>query len=197
MHSVFFVFARELPNQKAVHVALFLSSLPMAYIGGRLPISEKTFFILLGVSLFIAGTRLFLDDEKCKRDRVISKKEMWLLGLPLGTVLGFVSGITGIGGGIFLAPILYFLGWTHAKAVAACASLFILLNSLSGFLGQLMKNQFEINMNFALPLMIAVFCGGQVGSRFCVNRFSFQTLKKLTALLIIVVSLRILVNIVL
>jgi len=115
------------------------------------------------------------------------------IAMATGGVLGFLSGLVGIGGGIFLAPVLHILNWTSARKIAAICSLFILVNSVAGLLGQLTK--FETAAGFATllkfwPLWLAVFLGGLIGRRVSFSFLSEAMIKRLTACLILFVSLR-------
>jgi len=109
-------------------------------------------------------------------------------------VIGFISGMVGIGGGIFLAPLLHIRQWDSPKRIAATASLFILLNSISGILGQSFNPNFYINWNLTILLLVTVFIGGFIGSRIGNQYLSPIQLKKSTAVLIAYVSIRILVK---
>ena len=171
-----------------------VTSLPMAYWGGRVPISKEHFLFLLGVVLFVAALRLFLSDASFGGSKETSWRMAWLWGVPLGGALGFVSGLTGIGGGILLAPVLYFLGWANAKQVAAAASFFILLNSAAGFLGQIQKNGTHIDWFFMAPLAGVVFLGGQIGSRLGAQRFSRVVIQRLTGALILVIAVKLILG---
>lgn len=167
-------------------------SLPMAYWGGKLFIAKELFFLLLGLSLFIASMRMLVPDEFFDRPRVVSSREVWCVGLPAGAFLGFFSGLLGIGGGIFLSPILLFLKWVNVKQAGACASFFIIINSFSGLLGQLHKS--PLNYSLLLPLMCAVFVGGQIGSRigsFHLPKLHFQ---RMLAVLIASVAIKMIVS---
>lgn len=186
----FFVKERHL-SLKAV-LPFLVTSIPLAYVGGRLMVGKTAFLILLGIALFIAAMRMFLDDRKFQKVKALSWGEALRFGLPIGAVLGFLSGITGIGGGIYLAPVLYFLGWAPSKTVAASASVFILLNSAAGLAGQLVKNSFVVEWHLVAPLALVVFLGGQIGSRLGSKRLSLFVVQRLTAVLILFVSLRIL-----
>jgi hypothetical protein len=115
------------------------------------------------------------------------------LALVLGAVLGLIAGMVGIGGGIFLAPVLLHLRWGLPKQIAATAALFILLNSLSGLTGQFVKGTSMIVLLDYWPLFLSVFIGGQIGSRLGSETIlSQRIIKDLTALLVLFVSLRIL-----
>lgn len=169
-----------------------VSSVPLAYLGGRIPVDQKTFLWLLSFSLLAASVRLFLSDNHFKSQQDVSLRQAWVVGFPIGAVLGFLSGVTGIGGGIFLAPVLYFLGWAEARVVAASASIFILANSLAGLWGQWTKNKFTCDPSLSLVLVVAVLIGSVMGSRWGATQFSPLHLRRVTAVLILVVSLNIL-----
>jgi hypothetical protein len=111
-----------------------------------------------------------------------------------GGCIGFISGMVGIGGGIFLAPILHLTNWDTPKKIAATASFFILVNSIAGLAGQYANPDFYINWNLTSILLITVFIGGQIGRRMSNHYFSPIQLKKTTAILIAFVSVRILWN---
>lgn len=168
-----------------------VSSIPMAFIGGRIPVSKEFFLILLGVCLFLIAVRLLLINRGTK-DYSEYKMPRTSVALLLGAVLGLVAGMVGIGGGIFLAPLLLHLRWGLPKQIAATAALFILLNSLSGLAGQFVKGTSMIDLLDYWPLFLSVFIGGQIGSRIGSGQvLSHRTVKDLTALLILFVSLRI------
>ncbi|PKL76018.1 MAG: sulfoacetate transporter, partial [Candidatus Melainabacteria bacterium HGW-Melainabacteria-1] len=140
-----------------------LSSVPMAFVGGLLPIGKELFLLLLGLSLFCAGLRLLWVETAAQgRETALPPVPLALL---IGAVLGLLSGLVGIGGGIFLAPLLLNLGWGRPKQVAATASLFILVNSLAGLLGQWLKQGNFADILPYWPLLLAVLLGGQFGSR--------------------------------
>ena len=126
-------------------------------------------------------------------NKLISKykcKKIVIYSLLIGSILGFVSGVVGIGGGIFLSPILFLLKAEKPKIIATCASLFILINSVSGILGQLTKdNTFNELINY-WPLFLSVLLGGFVGNYLNLKIFSNRTLTIMTSLLVIFVSLR-------
>lgn len=177
-----FHFKRALP--------FVILSIPMAYLGGRIMVSESLFFWLLGFALMVAGVRLFFV-HKNHLPSIHYLPSTIHYPLFIGALLGFLSGLTGLGGGIFLAPILYLIRWGNARQIAALCSFFILVNSLAGLWGQVTKNGFTDDFVSILPLMIAVFLGGQLGSRLSVGRLSLTTLQKTTAVLILIVAGRI------
>jgi len=173
-------------------IPLVLFSIPMAFLGGYLKISQTFFFILLGFTLLFAAFSMWIskkltttDDEK--HTEINLKKNAIYGGL-----IGFISGMVGIGGGIFLAPLLHLTHWDKPKKIAATASFFILVNSIAGLLGQYVNPDFTIDWKLTSILLVTVFIGGQIGSRLSNQFFTPIQLKKATAILIAFVSLRIL-----
>lgn len=168
-----------------------LTSIPMAALGGSLPIGKTPFALLLGISLGIAAFRMFFAEKAIEGTRAPSWKSIWLVGLPAGALFGFVSGLVGIGGGIYLSPLLLILGWADSKQAAASASLFILVNSLAGLFGHFARGGLAVVDGSIGPLLIAVFLGGQIGSRLGSRKIPRLALQRITAVLILAVSGRI------
>ncbi len=170
-------------------------SMPAAWIGGRLPVPEQVFVGLLGLALLASGLRLLLAPTMGSSDLTrLTQAPIWL-SLFAGAAIGFLAGIVGIGGGIFLAPILYLLKWGTARQIAGACSLFILANSVFGLAGQLSKLGNMDALSAALPywpLLIAVFVGGQIGSWFGAGKLETKWMKRLTAGLILYVAARLL-----
>ena len=172
-------------------IPLVVFSIPLAYLGGKLEISQKFFFILLGCTLFFAAISMWISK------RFVSQKEKEVQlsvvkNASYGGIIGFISGMVGIGGGVFLAPLLHLTHWDTPKKIAATASFFILVNSIAGLLGQYSNPDFIIDWNLTSVLLITVFIGGQIGSRISTQYFTPTQLKKATAILIAFVGLRIL-----
>lgn len=174
-------------NQKLI-LPFVLSSIPMAFVGGMYPIKEKTFLILLAGSLLFAGLRLLFVAKPVHDPRSPSA----LVAAIVGALLGLLSGLVGLGGGIFLSPLMLNLKWGRPKEVAAAASAFIFLNSCAGLAGQMTKG-FPSDLLDFWPLFLAVIVGGQIGSRVGTNPLVSQHLvQRGTAVLILVVSSRLL-----
>lgn len=170
-----------------------LLSVPMAWLGGRLEVSEQLFIGLLGFSLLIAALQMLVKQSSGTGQGETDGTRYWLLATTLGGGIGLLAGITGIGGGIFLAPLVYLLRLAPARTVAGLTSGFILVNSIAGLAGQMMKTGSYSpagNLLGTWPLFIAVVLGGQIGSRLGVYRLSEVWIKRLTALLILYVALR-------
>jgi uncharacterized membrane protein YfcA len=162
-------------------------SVPLAFIGGFWKIQESTFFVLLGTCLIVASLLLWIKPAA----RPGTQSDSLALNTSLGGSVGFLSGLVGIGGGIFLSPILHLINWDEAKKISALASIFILVNSISGLAGQLTRS-FSMDWNFIIPLLIAVFIGGQIGSRLGAKKFNPFYIKRITAVLILIAGINIL-----
>ena len=167
-----------------------VSSVPLAYLGGLWPIRQDTFFILLGITLVIVSILLWIQPEK-NSSVSIKTYDTIAFKIGVGGALGFLSGLVGIGGGIFLSPILHFIRWDEAKKISAAASFFILVNSISGLTGQLQQHS-SLDWRFIWPLLLAVFIGGQIGSRLGAQKFNPIYVKRITAVLILVAGSKIL-----
>lgn len=166
-----------------------VTSIPLAYLGGRIPVGKTLFLVLLGISLTAAGVRLLFTNSLDNPVAVKMNRLQTVLPLFLGAIFGFVSGLVGIGGGIFLAPILYLLRWDNGRSIAATSCFFIFVNSLSGLIGQWGKA--GTYGSIPLLLILAVFLGGQIGSRLSIGSLSLNTLQRTTAVLILIVAGRI------
>lgn len=179
---------------KKLLLSFVLSSAPMAFLGGVYPIKEKTFFIILIGTLILCGLRiLFIKDRTIEE----IKSPSWPMAIFVGALLGLLSGMVGIGGGIFLSPILIYMGWARAKEAAAVASAFIFINSLAGLLGQFTKNAQLIEVEQYIFLFLAVIIGGQIGSRIGTHKkISYSLIQKGTGILTLFIGLRLLLKLV-
>ena len=168
-----------------------IGSIPFAFLGGALKIDKDFFEILLFFVLSIAGILLLINNKSYENENLTIKKINFIYSLIIGSILGLVSGIVGIGGGIFLSPILFLLKAEKPKIISTTASLFILINSISGILGQFTKDKtFDELMNY-WPLFSSVLIGGLIGNYLNLKIFSNRILTILTSLLVIFVSVRI------
>jgi uncharacterized membrane protein YfcA len=169
---------------------LFVLSIPFAWLGGRLVVAEMVFVGLLAASLLVAGL-LMLWQPLWEKEAPVGVRSRWLEPVA-GGALGFLAGVVGIGGGIFLAPLLYMLRWGPPKAIAGTSAVFILANSLSGLAGQLAKGSGAAGQALAAywPLFPAVLVGGLIGSTLGSGRLDPKYVRILTALLILYVAAR-------
>lgn len=171
---------------------LLCLSVPAAWLGGRLEISETLFIGLLWMALLLAGLRLLMPG-RCDRGAHKDKPPSIAMNALIGGAIGFLSGMVGIGGGIFLAPILHLMRWGSARQIAAMCSLFIFVNSLAGFGGQLAKlNGLDVVQQALAywPLLPAVVIGGAIGNYLGLFKLSESLLQRLTGVLIVIVAIR-------
>ncbi len=167
-----------------------IGSVPFAFFGASMTITKELFEILLFVILIIAGIFLLIESKSFNDDQIKIKSIPKTISLLIGSIIGFTSGIIGIGGGIFLSPILFLMKAGYPKQIATTASLFILINSIFGVAGQLTKDVvFDEFLNF-WPLFIAVLIGGQIGNFLNIKFLSGKTLAIITSLLVIFVAMR-------
>lgn len=164
-----------------------IASVPMAFIGGLITIDADIYKKILGILLLIPITRfLFFPNIKVEE----LKKSNLVLSLLIGAVIGFLSGLIGIGGGIILSPVLLLLKWTDMKQTAAISALFIFVNSLSGLAGQLQKG---INFSPDMYAYVAVaFAGGICGAYFGALKLKHGFLKYLLAVVLVVAAYKLL-----
>ena len=171
-------------------IPYLIGSIPLAFIGGSLEIEKQNFEILLFFILLIAGGVLMFNFKSYDDNEDRYKNIPYSFSIIIGAILGFISGVVGIGGGIFLSPILFLLKVAKPKHIVTAASLFILINSIFGIIGQLTK---EISINELYPysyLIIAVFVGGQIGNYLNLKILPTRILALMTSALVIFVALR-------
>lgn len=169
---------------------LLMVSVPAAFVGGLISVAETTFVALLGGALLLSAIFLLMPTQQ------FSARKIPPVGiLSLSALVGLVAGLSGIGGGIFFAPLLHIIRWDSPRRIAAFASLYILLNSIAGLSGQITKHSADIitgAFNDYWPLLIAVAVGGQIGSVIGLRLFNEIWLRRATALLVGYVALRLL-----
>ena len=172
-------------------IPFLIGSIPLAFLGGTLTLNKEAFEILLFLVLSIAGILLLINNKSYEDKSIIVKKLNLFVSIFIGSILGLISGIVGIGGGIFLSPILFLLKAEKPKIIVTTASLFILINSLSGILGQLTKEIVLKEIILYLPLFLAVLIGGLFGNYLNLKIFSNRVLAIITSILVIFVAMRI------
>ena len=167
-----------------------IGSVPFAFVGASISINKSLFEILLFFVLIIAGIFLLLENKSFGKDKIEIRQIPKIFSILIGSIIGFISGLVGIGGGIFLSPILFLMRAGYPKHITSTASLFILINSILGVAGQLTK---DIVFNEFLdywPLFIAVLIGGQIGSFLNIKFLSNKVLALMTSFLVIFVAVR-------
>tara|TARA_R110002012_G_scaffold299067_1_gene497897 strand:+ start:96947 stop:97678 length:732 start_codon:yes stop_codon:yes gene_type:complete len=170
-----------------------ITSVPMAFAGASFKLEEQVFFVILGGVLIIAAIFLIWQAKNYSGfEREVTKKYPAFIHYILGAGIGFVSGMVGIGGGIFLAPILYYLKWGTSVKIAALSSFFILVNSISGLGGLFYSQTFNAPVSMLIALGLAVLTGGQVGVRLSFKKLSPSGMKVITAVLVFIIGVRVL-----
>jgi uncharacterized membrane protein YfcA len=192
---------------KAGHLSLkfalpFLSSVPFAFIAGTITIPTQQLTLIFVITLFAASAALFVSGMRRKNyhqksshiinTQIALTKKIILIGVPAGAAMGLVAGLVGIGGGIWLSPLLILGGLADSKRAAATASIFILTNSISGLVGQSFSR--PIDLSFLLPLAIVVLAGGLIGSRYGARSFDNEKLRLIVAGIVATAGINLLVK---
>jgi hypothetical protein len=154
-------------------------SVPAAFLGGLTPISDKVYYGLLALALGFSAYRLAFFSNK-----VLGQGEPtpapYKVAIPTGAALGWISGMIGIGGGVFLSPVMLLRRWATPQQTSAIAALFIVVNSIAGMLGRLTSGSFNTTSSF-VPLVVAAVLGGAIGSHLGANSFSRKTICQVLA----------------
>ena len=171
-------------------IPYLIGSIPFAFIGGSIPIEKEFFEILLFITLIIAGFFLLMESKSFNQNEIKINNIPKIFSVIIGSIIGFISGLIGIGGGIFLSPLLFLIKAGYPKHITSTASLFILINSIFGIAGQLTKNISLSEFLNYWPLFVAVLIGGQIGSNLNIKFLSNRILAVTTSLLVIFVAVR-------
>jgi len=171
-------------------IPYLIGSIPLAFIGGSLPIEKRLFEILLFSVLATAGILLLLNFRSYDDKEESYRNVPIIISILIGGVLGFISGVVGIGGGIFLSPILFLIRAGKPKHIVTTASLFILINSFSGIMGQITKNAVLNEISNYWYLLLIVLVGGQLGNFLNLKIFPTRILALVTAGLVLFVAIR-------
>ena len=176
--------------RKQLFVPLILSSTPAAFIGGSIELPGVIYKPTVGVALIYAAFRLFISISRHEPTKEPKRTAVIVTGI----CIGFFSGLIGVGGGIFLSPLILLLGWTTAKQTAAITAPFILINSIAGLAGIAATEQFggglPVDFSFVAPLVIAVLVGGFVGASIGSKKLGHQGLRVTLGLVLLVASLK-------
>ena len=167
-----------------------IGSIPFAFIGGSITIEKSLFEILLFCVLLVAGIFLLIESKSFNKEQIKINKIPRLISISIGSIIGFMSGLVGIGGGIFLSPLLFLMKAGYPRHITSSASLFILINSIFGIAGQLTKDQVLDQIINYWPLFLTVLIGGQIGSLLNIKFLSNKILALITSFLVIFVAIR-------
>jgi uncharacterized membrane protein YfcA len=164
------------------------ASVPFAFLGGALTLPANVYKQIVGAVLLFAAVRLFLHARaKSGADSDAPTPPLWLAAL-LGAGIGFLSGLTGVGGGIFLSPLLLLMRWADVRRTAAVSAAFILVNSAAGLLGNVAGVK---SLPAALPyLAVAALAGGLVGSELGSRRLPSPAIRRLLALVLVIAGVK-------
>ena len=183
-------FSRTKNINLSLLVPYLIGSVPFAIFGASISIDKNLFEILLFFILLMAGVFLLLNSKYFGKDQIKIRQIPKVFSIIIGAIIGFISGLVGIGGGIFLSPILFLLRAGYPRHITSTASLFILINSIFGVAGQLTKDiVFNEFLNY-WPLFISVLIGGQIGSFLNIKFLSNKILALMTSFLVIFVAIR-------
>ena len=177
--------------KKAIPYTIF--SVPAALWGATFKLSQQSFFLLLSGALILSAVALFFQVVRPVKP-LEDRKKVLVRSVPLGTALGFLSGLVGIGGGIFLSPVLNLLNWEDTKKIAGIASFFILVNSIGGIAGLAISGTVSVSLSLTACVIGAVMVGGFAGSIISMKLFDALVIKRLTAVLILVVGIKLLIE---
>ena len=167
-----------------------ISSVPFAFIGGSLQLDKSFFEIFLFIILTLAGLSLLLKLTSFDESKEVNNNIPRIASFLIGGTIGFVSGVVGIGGGIFLSPVLLLIKAGKTRHIAITASLFIFINSISGLIGQSTKSYIFIEIYNYWPLFLIVLIGGQLGNFLNIKILPTRVMILFTAGLVVFVSVR-------
>lgn len=174
---------------KRIFWSFSLTSIPAALAGGIIHVSPGIYSWLLVSALLFAAFRLAISQTNRNVEEPLQPISM-ILALPCGAGIGLLSGIVGVGGGIFLSPLLLLMRWAKTKQTAAVSAGFILVNSMAGLYGHLTRK--NVNMKELLPFVLAAFIGGIIGSHFGARRFDGVVLRRILAIIMLIASFKLL-----
>ena len=166
-----------------------VASIPAAFIGGYLQVDNTVYDILLSLTLVFAGWKLYSTKDSHSSVR-INKNPPLHIAIGVGFAIGFLSGIIGVGGGIFLSPIILLFGWSEPKTTAGVSAVFIWVNSFSGLVGSTVSGQLALDVSTLIPFSIAVLIGGYIGSKFGSERFSQNSIRNMLVAVMLIAAIR-------
>ena len=183
----FYHFHRAGHHVPKLTVPFIVASIPMAMVGGYLAVDGAVYDLLLSICLLAAAWRLFTTNVS---DVEVDSEPSWGIAAPVGGTIGFASGIIGVGGGIFLSPVLLLKKWATPKGAAATSALFIWVNSLAGLGGATLSGQLALEWGVLFPFVAAVLVGGFIGSRYGAEIAPHQMVRRLLVVVLVVAAAR-------
>ena len=168
---------------------LLACSVPFAMLAASIHLSGNTYFVILGICLFAAAIAMLFQRRSTNEESALPKNKWYIF--PISACIGFISGLTGIGGGVYLSPVLHLTGWGSAKHIAATSSMFILINSIGSIIIQFIFQNIKIDSRILIYLSV-VFVGSLIGSNLSSNILKQTHVRFITIILILIASLRVL-----
>ncbi len=166
-----------------------VTSVPATMVGGMMHLDSRAYSLVLGAALILSAARFLVVAHPVSGTRPPRNATVWVIGPAAGAALGVLAGLVGIGGGVFLSPLLLFLGWSNAKQTGAVSAAFIVVNSLGGLAGHLARGA-AFDWGLAVPLSAAVIIGGIVGSQVGATRLSLTTLQRVLAVVLVAAGVK-------
>ena len=170
-------------------IPFIIASIPAALIGGYMRINDDIYDTLLSITLVFAAWKLYTTKSRESED-LFSNPPSVHIALFVGAIIGLLSGIIGVGGGIFLSPIILLFGWSDPKTTAGIAAVFIWVNSASGLIGSSISGQNVLEFDVLIPFAIAVLIGGYLGSKFGSEKFSQKTVRNTLVSVMLIAAIR-------
>ena len=185
----FFAYKKSGFFDSKLAIPFILASIPAALIGGYLRVNDYIYDTLLSITLVFAAWKLYTTKSRDSED-LFSNPPSVHIALFVGAIIGLLSGIIGVGGGIFLSPIILLFGWSDPKTTAGIAAVFIWVNSAAGLIGSSISGQNVINFDVLIPFAIAVLIGGYLGSKFGSEKFSQKTVRNTLVSVMLIAAIR-------
>jgi uncharacterized protein len=165
-----------------------LPAIPAAFLGGCVTSDPRIFYVVLTLVLTFIAVATFMKVTASKKQTIYFRHHLLLIGIPTGLIIGFISGFLGIGGGVFLGPLLIYSGFANHKQMASINSAFVLLLSITGLLAHGIRA--TIGLNFMLPLAVAVLIGGLIGATFSERKLSPLLVQRILAVIILIAAIK-------
>ena len=167
-----------------------IASIPMAFLGGRMKLEDSTYKIIVGAVLLYSSARLLLNSKRVTDEE--AKPPQLIVALPTGAALGFLSGLVGVGGGIFLSPLLLLLKWEETRKASGVAAAFILVNSVSALLGH---REWVQHVPPAIPWwLLAAGAGGWIGAELGSRKLEPVLIRRVLAVVVLIAGLKLLMT---
>jgi uncharacterized membrane protein YfcA len=164
-----------------------VGAVPFAFLGGKMTLPDQIYKQIVGVILLYAAFRLIFKPKNAVVEEVIQTPSIPIM-IGIGILIGFLSGLTGVGGGIFLSPLILLMGWGATREISGVSAMFILVNSVAGLLGKLSSLN---DLPAALPYwMIAAAIGGWIGSNYGAKQLNINILQKILGIVLVIAGVK-------